>query len=115
MLPSHMLTSTVTIEYADETAVDRYNRPLAGETVVVDVPAYYRPRRTDTKVAGGELITAGMQVILQPDVELDNVVAVYVEGRRYLLDGQPQPHWNPNAKRLEYQVVLLRRGTSEVG
>lgn len=113
MLPSHLMTTTVSIEYAGEAGIDRYNRPVRGDSEIVEVPAYYRPRRTDTTVNKGELITAAMQLFLQPSVDLTDAIAVHVDGRRYSIDGQPQTHWNPLSKQIQYHVVLLRRGTSE--
>lgn len=117
MLPAHMLTATVQIEYENTArSLDRYNRPVdSPENTLVEVKAYYRPRRTSTVIDGAEQVDADMQVFLQPNVSLENAVAVHVERRRYSLNGQPQPHWHPTRKTVMYQVVLLRRATSEVG
>lgn len=116
MIPRHMMTAEVDIEYTGGTTLDRYNRPIAaGVPTVVTVPAYYRAGRTSVTVNGGDMVDADMKVYLQPNVDLTGAQAVLVQGRRYNIDGQPQPHWHPTRKRVMYQVLLLRRGTSEVG
>lgn len=116
MIPRHMMTAEVDIEYTGETTLDRYNRPVAAsEPTVVTLSAYYRAGRTSVNVSGGDTVEADMRVFLQPNVDLTGVEAVVVEGRRYKVDGQPQPHWHPSRKKVMYQVLALRRGTSEVG
>lgn len=116
MIPAHLMTAEVDIEYPGDVTLDRYNLPTpAGEPTIVTVKAYYRAGRTSVNVSGGDMVDADMRVFLQPTVDLTGAEAVVVEGRRYKIDGQPQPHWHPTRKKVMYQVLALRRGTSEVG
>ena len=119
MIPSRMMTASVVIERHPHAVVvrDRYNRPVesapharARETV----SAYYRPRRSNTIIDGGENIEAEMQVIFQPDLETADIAAVWVDGLRYEPDGQAQPHWHPISQKVMYRSLWLRKGTAQM-
>jgi hypothetical protein len=115
MIPAHLMTAEVVLTHRDTVAVDRYNLPSGASKRTETVLAYYRPRRTESVVDGGEQVVAGMLLYLQPDVVTDHIESVQIEGKRYAPDGQAQPHWHPQTSKVMYQTLLLRRGTlSEV-
>lgn len=120
MIPFRMMTALVVIERHPPVPVvvrDRYNRPVESAPQARTremVSAYYRPRRSNTLIDGGENIEAEMQVIFQPDLETRDIAAVWVEGLRYEPDGQAQPHWHPISKKVMYRSLWLRKGTHQM-
>ena len=107
MLPAHLLTATVTLVY--EQAENSYNSSVAAKPNV-DVRAYFRPRRSNTVVNGGELLTADYSLMLNWDVDVEGLAGVIVNGETFMLDGPPMPHWNPVKGSVEYVRVDLRQG-----
>jgi len=105
MLPSHLLTATVTLVY--EQAENGYNSSAPAKQSV-DVRAYYRARRSNTLVQGGELLTADYSIMLNWDADVEGLTGVIVNGDQFLLDGPPMPHWNPMTGSVEYVRIDLR-------
>lgn len=105
MLPSHLLTATVTLLF--QAAENGYNSSAAAKPSV-DVRAYYRARRSNTLVQGGELLTADYSIMLNWDVDIEGLTGVIVNGDQFLLDGPPMPHWNPMTGSVEYVRIDLR-------
>jgi hypothetical protein len=107
MLPAHLLTATVTLVY--EQAGNSYNSSAPAKPNV-DVRAYFRPRRSNTVVNGGELLTADYSIMLNWDVDVEGLAGVIVNGEMFALDGPPMPHWNPVQGSVEYVRIDLRQG-----
>ena len=107
MLPAHLLTATVTLTY--ESAGNSYNSSASAKPDV-DVRAYFRPRRSNTVVSGGELLTADYSLMLNWDVDVEGLAGVIVNGEMFALDGPPMPHWNPVRGSVEYVRIDLRQG-----
>jgi hypothetical protein len=107
MLPAHLLTATVTLVY--EQAGNSYNSSAPAKPDV-DVRAYFRPRRSNTVVNGGELLTADYSIMLNWDVDVEGLAGVIVNGEMFALDGPPMPHWNPVQGSVEYVRIDLRQG-----
>ena len=107
MLPAHLLTATVTLVY--EQAENGYNSSVVAKPNV-DVRAYFRPRRSNTVVNGGELLTADYSIMLNWDVDVEGLAGVIVNGETFALDGPPMPHWNPVQGSVEYVRIDLRQG-----
>lgn len=120
MIPFRMMTASVVIERHPPAPVvvrDRYNRPVESAPQARSretVSAYYRPRRSNTIIDGGENIEAEMQVIFQPDLETRDIATVWVDGLRYEPDGQAQPHWHPILQTVMYRSLWLRKGTAQM-
>ena len=70
MLPQHLLTATVTLRFA--VAENSYNSSATAKPDV-NVRAYYRARRSNTLVQGGELLTADYSIMLNWDVDVDGL------------------------------------------
>jgi len=105
MLPSYLLTATVTLVY--DQAENGYNSSAPAKPSV-DVRAYYRARRSNTLVQGGELLTADYSIMLNWDVDIEGLTGVVINGEEFLLDGPPMPHWNPMTGSTEYVRIDLR-------
>ena len=120
MIPSRMMTASVVVERHPAAPVpvrDRYNRPVESAPQARSretVSAYFRPRRSNTVIDGGENIEAEMQVIFQPNLETRDIAAVWVDGLRYEPDGQAQPHWHPISQKVMYRSLWLRKGTAQM-
>ncbi len=108
MLPAHLLTATVTLVY-DQIHNNSYNSSAPAKPNV-DVRAYFRPRRSNTVVNGGELLTADYSIMLNWDVDVEGLAGVIVNGETFALDGPPMPHWNPVQGSVEYVRIDLRQG-----
>jgi hypothetical protein len=113
MIPNYLMTYPVEIQYRGPAVRDRYNLPIsdASSRKSVTVKAYFRPRRSESDVDGGEQILAGMLLVLPPEVETEGIELVIIEGKRYMPDGQARPHWHPIYQRVVYRSLVLRRGT----
>ena len=105
MLPSYLLTATVTLVY--DQAENGYNSSAPAKPDV-NVRAYYRARRSNTLVQGGELLTADYSIMLNWDVDIEGLTGVVINGEEFLLDGPPMPHWNPMTGSTEYVRIDLR-------
>ena len=108
MLPAHLLTATVTLKY--ESAENSYNSSAPAKPSV-DVRAYFRPRRSNTLISGGELLGADYSLMLNWDADVEGLAAVVVNGQMFMLDGPPMPHWNPVTGSVEYVRIDLRQGS----
>ena len=111
MISTSMMTADVTLTYKTEGSVDAYNRPSVSESSST-VKAYYRGRRTNTLVDGGDILKTDSQIILQPDTVTDGLVSVTIHNETFSIDGEPVPHWNPRTAQIEYIAVYLRKGNS---
>lgn len=111
MIPGTMMTADVTLTYKTVTGHDNYNKPIVSETSDT-VKAYYRGRRTNTIVDGGDILKTDAQIILQPDTVTDDLISVTIHNETYGIDGVPVPHWNPRSAKIEYIAVYLRKGAS---
>lgn len=105
MLPNHLLTATVTLRFA---APENSYNSSAPAKPDVDVRAYFRARRSNTLVQGGELLTADYSIMLNWDVDIEGLTGVVINGEEFLLDGPPMPHWNPMTGSTEYVRIDLR-------
>jgi len=114
MIPAHLMTADITIHYRGATVRDSYNQVVhvgKGGTSVA-VKGYYRPRRSNTIVSGGDVLTSDASIILQPSVSVDNIESVEIESHRFEPDGEPMPHWNPLKNEIEYVRIDLRKGNN---
>lgn len=109
MIPGAMMTAEVTLNYKIVTGHDAYNKPITSETSTT-IKAYYRGRRTNTVVDGGDILKTDMQIIVQPSTPVDNLVSVAINNETYGIDGVPVPHWNPRSATVEYIAIYLREG-----
>jgi hypothetical protein len=113
MIPSHLMTADITIEYASHSVTyNSYHQEVKGAPTVVTTKGYYRPRRSNTIVSGGDVLTSDASVIVQPGTRYDGISSVTVEGHRFEPDGEPMPHWNPLKSAVEYIRIDLRKGNN---
>jgi adenine deaminase len=108
------MTADITIHYQGPTTRDAYNQVVhtgKGGTSVT-VKGYYRPRRSNTIVAGGDVLTSDASIIIQADVKYTEIESVMIEGQRFEPDGEPMPHWNPLKNAIEYIRIDLRKGNN---
>ncbi|MFZ9392584.1 MAG: hypothetical protein ACO28P_01390 [Ilumatobacteraceae bacterium] len=111
MIPSHLLTTTVTLAHRVQSGFDSYHQPTHTITTE-DVPGYYRPRRANTVVSGGEVEKSDESVIINAGPVLTDLDHVIVDGETFRLDGEPMNHWNPLRSQVEYVRIDLRRGVN---
>lgn len=107
-----MMSADITINYRGEATVNKYNQQVDGEPVPVQVKGYFRPRRSNTIVTGGESLQSDASIIVYPDVSPDGIASVVVGGVQYSVDGEAMRHWNPAKGRVEYLRIDLRRGVN---
>lgn len=107
MLPSHLLTAKVTLHF--ESTPNSYNYSAVAKPSA-DARAYFRPRRSNTLINGGELLSADYSLMLNPSVDVEGLASVEIQGESFMLDGPPMPHWNPVTGQVEYVRIDLRQG-----
>ncbi len=112
MISPRLMTSSITINYRGPGTVNAYNQVVPGPPIVVVTKGYYRPRRSNTTVTGGETIMSDASVIVRGDVSLDDIESIVVDGVRFSVDGEPMKHWNPARAVFEYARIDLRRGSN---
>lgn len=113
MIVARLMTADITINYRSAAVTyNSYHQEQKTAPVAVQVKGYYRPRRSNTIVAGGDVLTSDASIIIQADVKYTEIESVVIEGGRFEPDGEPMPHWNPLKNAIEYVRIDLRKGTN---
>jgi len=106
MLPSNLLTQDATLLF--DQPDNGYNvLPQSRDSEVVR--AYFKPRRSDTIVNGGQVLTNEYSLLFNYHTNVDGLTGVEVDGDLFTIEGSPMVHWNPTSMSIEYLRVDVRR------
>ena len=105
-----LLTRDVTLRYATPDGVDGDGQPLETASTV-DTTCYATQARASIDETV-RIATDELRVYVGPDVILEHLVGVTLDGDDYDLAAVPRRQWNPRKRIVEYVALSVRRAVS---